>query len=139
MTDDPQLRDIDQAVLQHITEGHNDTQKITQHTTLKTHRVRYSLEKLEQQGLITVEKPDTMVERVIDGQKRVFQHPKKAELTEKGNRYRKLEETDIPEAYRDLSHGELVMKFRELEAKVDQLEQSIEAFRRQIMKKLEEG
>jgi predicted transcriptional regulator len=139
MTDDFELRDIDHAVLHHIADGHNDTQKITQQTTLKTHRIRYSLKKLEQQGLITIEKPDTMVERVINGQKRVFQHPKQADITEKGHRYIKQEETDRTDAYRDLSHDELVKKFRELEEKVNQLEQSIEAFRRQIINKLEEG
>ena len=38
----------------------------------------------------------------------------------------------------DVSHDELVKKFRELEETVNQLERSMEAFRRQIMKKLEE-
>lgn len=136
---EPELRDIDQTVLHHIQEGHNDTQKITAKTTLKTHKVRYSLEKLEQLGLITIEQPERMVERVVDGQKRVFQHPKKAELTEKGRQYLKNEKVDRTEAYGDLSHAELVNKFRELEETVDQLERSMEAFRRQIMKKLEEG
>jgi hypothetical protein len=79
-----------------------------------------------------------MVERVVNGQKRVFQHPKEAELTAKGLRYLEESEPENVADYEGLSHGELVKKFRELEETVDQLERSMEAFRRQIMKKLEE-
>ena len=136
MTDDLQLRDIDQAVLHHITEGQNDTQKITQQTTLKTHRVRYSLKKLEKQGLITVEQPDQMVERVIDGQKRVFQHPKKAELTDKGRQTLKESNQEEIEAYQNLSHKELVKKVHHLEAEIQTLKNSLEAFRKQVQEHL---
>ena len=136
MTDDLQLRDIDQAVLHAIQEGHNDTQKITQQTTLKTHRVRYSLKKLEKQGLITVEQPDQMVERVVDGQKRVFQHPKKAELTDKGRRtLRESDEEDL-EAYQNLTHKELVKKVNHLETEIQTLKNSMEAFRKQVQEHL---
>jgi predicted transcriptional regulator len=131
-----ELRDIDQTILHHIQNGHNDTQKITSKTTIKTHRVRYSLEKLQQQGLITVEQPDQMVERVVDGQKRVFQHPKQAQLTDKGHQYLKQSDKEDLKTYQDMSHKELVKNFRELDKKVDQLERSMKAFRRQIQGKL---
>ena len=78
------LRDIDRIVLNAIKNGKDDTQKITSHTGLHRDKVTYSLKKLEKQGLITVKKPDRMVERVVDGQKRVFQAPINAELTEAG-------------------------------------------------------
>ncbi len=136
MTGDLQLRDIDQAVLQHIVEDHNDTQKITQATTLENHRVRYSLEKLEQQGLITVENPDTMVERVIDGQKRVFQHPKQAELTEDGEQYLAQNPDTEKTMYSELSRDELIQKVHSLEADVEQLEEKFNIFRSQIQQKL---
>ncbi len=136
MTDDLQLRDIDQAVLHHITEGHNDTQKITQATTLENHRVRYSLKKLEQLGLITVEQPDQMVERVVDGQKRVFQHPKKAELTDKGCRTLRESDQEDLEAYQNLTHKELVVKIRSLEKDINKLENAFEAFRKQVKEKI---
>ena len=136
MTDDLQLRDIDQAVLHHITEGHNDTQKITQATTLENHRVRYSLKKLEQLGLITVEQPDQMVERVVDGQKRVFQHPKKAELTDKGRRTLRESDQEDLEAYQNLTHKELVVKIRSLEKDINKLENAFEAFRKQVKEKI---
>ena len=136
MTDDLQLRDIDQAVLHAIQEGHNDTQKITQQTTLKTHRVRYSLKKLEQLGLITVEQPDQMVERVVDGQKRVFQHPKKAELTDKGRRTLRESDQEDLEAYQNLTHKELVKKVNHLETEIQTLKNSMEAFRKQVQEHL---
>ena len=136
MTDVPQLRDIDQTILHHIQNGHNDTQKITSKTTIKTHRVRYSLKKLQQQGLITVEQPDQMVERVIDGQKRVFQHPKKAELTDKGlQKTEELNQENL-EAFKNMSHRELVKKTRRLEKDINELENAFEAFRKQVQQKI---
>jgi len=131
-----QIRDKDHVVLQHIEEGREDVQKITAETTLENHHVSYCFEKLEELGLITVEKPDRMVERVIDGQKRVFQHPKEAELTEKGEQYLEQNNQETPEAYEDLSHNELVKKVRRLESEVSQLEQQFEIFRNQIRQKL---
>ncbi|WP_353634429.1 hypothetical protein ABSL23_15480 [Halobacterium sp. NMX12-1] len=133
-----EIRDKDHVVLQHIEEGRDDVQKITAETTLENHHVSYCFEKLEDLGLIAVEKPDTMVERVIDGQKRVFQHPKEAVLTEKGYRYLDQSESENVTEYEDLSHSELVEKSQDLERKVEQLEKSLEAFRRQILKKFEE-
>jgi len=130
------LRDKDHIVLRKISEGLNDTQKITSETTLENHHVSYCLEKLEELGLIEVSQPEGMIERVINGQKRVFQHPKKAELTEKGERFLEQAKQEIPEAYEDLSHNELVEKVRQLEAEIGQLEQKFEVFRNQIQQKL---
>lgn len=136
MSDDLKLRDIDQAVLHHIVEGHNDTQKITAETTLKTHRIRYSLKKLEKQGLITVKQPDRMVERVVDGQKRVFQHPKKAELTDKGlQKTEELNQKNL-EAFENMSHKEMVKRIQSLENDIDKLQRSFKAFRKQVKQKI---
>ena len=131
------LRDKDHTILQHIQNGHNDTQKITSNTTLQNHHVNYSLQKLADLDLITLQKPDTMVERVINGQKRVFQHPKQAQLTEKAKQYLEQTEQEDQDQYENLTHEELVHRLRDLENQVDQIEQSMEAFRRQILKKLE--
>lgn len=131
-----ELRDIDKTILHHITEGRNDTQKITQETTLKTHRIRYSLKKLEKQGLITVTQPDQMVERVINGQKRVFQHPKKAEMTEKGRQYLENSNHEDVDVYDNLSHRELVEKVQHLEAEINRLEHQFEVYQNQIKQKL---
>ena len=131
------LRDKDHTVLQHIQNGHNDTQKITASTTLQNHHVNYSLQKLADLDLITLQKPDTMVERIINGQKRVFQHPKQAQLTEKAKQYLEQTEQEDQDQYENLTHEELVHRLRDLENQVDQIEQSMEAFRRQILKKLE--
>jgi len=134
MTEDEfeQLRDKDHVVLQHIKEGREDVQKITAETTLENHHISYCFEKLGDLGLITVEKPDTMVERIVEGQKRVFQHPKQAELTEKGLRYLEETESENGTEYEDLSYGDLVKKVRRLETDVSSLQDSLEAFRKQV-------
>jgi len=74
MTDE--LRDKEHVILQQISSGNDDIQKITSATTLENHHATYAFEKLKEHGLLTVSKPEGTVERVIDGQKRVFQHPK---------------------------------------------------------------
>jgi len=130
------IRDKDHVVLQHIEEGREDVQKITAQTTLENHHVSYCFEKLEKQGLITVEKPDKMVERIVDGQKRVFQHPKEAELTDKGLQYLEESQPEDVTEYEDLSYDELVKKVRRLETDVSNLQNSLEAFRRQVKENL---
>lgn len=131
-----EVREKDHVVLEYIEEGFDDVQKITEETTLENHHVSYSFEKLEELGLVTVSKPDRMVERVIDGQKRVFQHPKQAEVTDEGLRY--LEESgseDVTE-YEDLSHGELVERVRTLEEEVEEVKESFRLFKKQIQQKM---
>jgi hypothetical protein len=77
-----------------------------------------------------------MVERVVDGQKRVFQHPKKAELTDKGHQYLKQSDKEDLKAYQDISHRELVEKVRRLEHRVDGLDRRVKVFRKQVERKL---
>ena len=130
------LRDKDRVVLHQINEGNDDVQKITSETTLENHHVSYAFEKLEEQGLIQVEKPDGMVEREIDGQKRVFQAPKQAELTDKGRERLEQEEADL-DSYENLTHRELVEKVHQLEDQVEGLERQFTMFRRQVLEKLD--
>ncbi|SDQ40752.1 type IV secretory system conjugative DNA transfer family protein [Natronobacterium texcoconense] len=81
-----ELREKDRRVLECIREGKDDVQKITEATCLENHEVNYCFRKLKDLDLVEIEKPEGKVERVIDGQKRVFQAPKKASLTELGYR-----------------------------------------------------
>ena len=127
------LRDKDQTVLQQIHSGNNDTQQITEATTLSNREVNYCLTKLEDQGLIRVHKPEGMIERTIDGQKRVFEHPKQAQLTDKGQEH--LSENP-PQNYEDLSHKELVQKVRTLEQEIEQLKSSLNTFKGQVQNKI---
>jgi polyhydroxyalkanoate synthesis regulator phasin len=76
-----------------------------------------------------------MVERVIDGQKRVFQAPKQAELTEQGQERLKKVEEDLDE-YENLTHRELVEKVHQLEDQVEDLEGRLSMFRKQVQEKL---
>jgi len=136
MTDEtPPLRDKDRVVLHHIQEGRDDIQKITEATTLQNHEVNYCFTKLEKLGLIEVEKSDGMVERVIDGQKRVFGAPKRAELTDEGTSHLENAGKRLNE-YESLSHNELVKKVYELETEIDSLQSSLESFRRQVREHL---
>jgi len=128
------LRDKEHLLLQQIQSGNDDVQKITSETTLENHHVTYAFEKLEELGLLEISKPEGTVERIINGQKRVFQHPKEAELTEQGKQF--LENTDREDLdeYENLSHRELVEKTHELENRVEELERKFEVFRDQVQK-----
>lgn len=131
------LRDKERVVLHHVKEGHDDVQKITSETTLENHHVTYAFEKLEELGLIQVEKPDGMVERVINGQKRVFQHPKQATLTDKGTRRLKADEPIDTDRFDDLSHQELVEKVHKLETELNELQQKFGVFHDQVQQHLD--
>lgn len=134
MTEDIALREEDHLILKQIQEGNDDVQKITSATTLENHQVTYSFQKLEGEDLIQISRPDKMVERVINGQKRVFQHPKTAELTDKGRKLiEESSQSDLSQ-YQDLSRQELVQRVHELDQRVDDLEQSFEIFRKQVQK-----
>ena len=128
-----ELRHKDLTILHQIREGNTDIQQITEATTLSNREVNYCFRKLEQRGLIEVEKPDGMVERVIDGQKRVFEHPKQARLTDKATDHLASEP---PQKYDDMTHEELVERVHELEEEVDRLRQSLETFREQVQERL---
>ncbi|ADQ66297.1 hypothetical protein GL213_03485 [Halogeometricum borinquense] len=130
------LREKDQVVLNQIDQGNDDVQKITEATTLENYHVTYAFEKLEDLGLLKVSKPEGTVERIINGQKRVFQHPKQAALTEKGRQHLEQLETDGFDEYENLSHRELVKKTHQLEADIRQLENSLNTFRQQVVEKL---
>jgi len=132
-----ELRDKEHVILEQVSSGNDDVQKITSATTLENHHVTYAFQKLEELGLMEVSKPDGRVERVIDGQKRVFQHPKQAELTGKGEAYLAESGAEDLEMYEDLDRRELVEKVRELEGRVDSLEKKFEVFREQVQRNLE--
>lgn len=129
------IRDKDAAVLESIRTGEDDIQKITASTTLSNSEVNYSFQKLEDQDLIKVEKPDGMVERVVNGTKQVFEAPKKAELTDQGKEYLEHLEKDLDD-FEDLNHDEVVEKIRELEQEVESLKSSFRVFKKQVKEQL---
>ncbi|PSP57014.1 hypothetical protein BRC72_11475 [Halobacteriales archaeon QH_7_66_36] len=133
---DHELRDKEHLILQQVEQENDDVQKITQDTTLENHHVTYAFQKLEKLGLVEVSKPEGTVERVIDGQKRVFQHPKKAELTGKGKQHLKHSEREDIDEYENLSQRELVEKVNRMEAEIEDLQGSLESFRRQVQEHL---
>lgn len=127
MTKD-RLRDVDHVVLQCVAEGAGDTFEITRDTIFETHQIRYSLkEKLAPLGLIELEKPDGMVERVHNGQKRVFEAPLEAELTNGGKQVLEEEsrERDLGR-YENLSRKELIERIHDHEQRIQRLETGLE-------------
>jgi DNA-binding MarR family transcriptional regulator len=135
---EPELRDKEHLIITQIDSGNDDVQKITAATTLENHHVTYAFQKLEDLGLVEVSKPEGTVERIINGQKRVFQHPKQAELTDKSQQYLEHSEQKDLDAnkYENLSHTELVRKVRDLEEHVEELQKSLELFREQVQQQL---
>lgn len=136
MTEFQEIRDKDHLILQEVSSGNDDVQKITSETTLENHHVTYAFEKLEQLNLLNVSKPNGTVERIIDGQKRVFQHPKQAELTEKGKQYLEHSEQKDLDEYENLSHRELVEKIYRLEEQMGELEEKFETFQKQVLRQI---
>ncbi|MFC6717188.1 hypothetical protein ACFQHN_06305 [Natrialbaceae archaeon GCM10025896] len=132
-----ELRGKDKIVLQAISNGHDDIQKITETTTLENHEVNYCFSKLEDLDLITIEKPDGYTTRTINGQKRVFQTPKQATLTDKGEQYLEQSEKKDLEEYENLSRKELVKKVHRLENEVQELQGRFKIFRQQVMNQIQ--
>ncbi len=128
-----ELRDKDLTVLHQIHEGNNDIQQITSSTTLSNREANYCFQKLEQQGLIQVDKPDGMVTRVINGQKRVFEHPKQATLTDAGRQHL---DKQPPQKFEDPTHDELVERVRKLEKDIEDLQDSLKTFREQVQERI---
>ena len=128
------LRDKDEIVLQAIQNGEDDIQKITETTILENHEANYCFSKLEELNLIDIEKNTGYTTRTINGQKRVFQTPKQAQLTEKGKQYLENSEQQNLGEYENLSREELVERTHELENRIEELEKKFEVFRGQVQK-----
>jgi len=65
----------------------------------------------------------------------VFKAPWKAQLTDKGEAILDTAEEDV-DRYQDMTHRELVEKVHELDEKTDQLQRQLEAFRKQVQRKI---
>jgi hypothetical protein len=132
------VREKDHTVLTCIKSGENDVQQITAATTLSNSEVNYSFTKLADLGLITVEKPDGMVDRVIDGERQVFEAPKQAYLTDDALDYFDWTDREAElAAYRAMTQDELAERVHALEGQVSDLEDAFEAFRKQVREKLD--
>lgn len=132
-----QVRDKDHIILNWIEKGENDVHRINQSTKLTLGEINYSFRKLEDLGLIQVEHPNGTVERVVDGQKRVFDAPKTATLTQKGRDYlEQAEQKENLEKYEGMSRRELIEKLEEHENRIESLEKSFEIFQEQVKREL---
>ena len=128
------LRDKDEIVLHAIQNGEDDIQKITETTILENHEANYCFTKLEELNLIDIEKNTGYTTRNINGQKRVFQTPKQANLTNRAEKYLENTDREDPDEYENLSRKELVERTHELENRIEELEKKFEVFRGQVQK-----
>jgi len=131
------LREKDLTVLNLLSDGEDDVQRVTSSTTLTNSEVNYCFRKLEDMELITVSKPDGTVTRVVDGTKQVFEAPKKADLTEFGETVVATKiDGETGERFEDLSRKELVRKVQRLEEEIEGIERRFELFRKQVQDRL---
>jgi hypothetical protein len=74
-----------------------------------------------------------MVERTIDGQKRVFKAPKQAQLTERGRKYLAYQgrENEL-DRFRSLTRNDLIELVYEHEERIEILESALETMKRQF-------
>jgi len=140
-SDDPEVfekvRRKDHAVLACIRRGDTDVHSINQTTTLSRREINYSFEKLDDLGLITVERPDGWTERVVDGQKRKFRTPKQASLTQDGVTYFDWTDTDGDLGrYDSVEFEDVVTRVQDLEEEVERLRQAFTQFRKQVLREL---
>lgn len=125
----------DHTVLCMVRDGHDDTHKITQETDLDSDSIRPAFYKLERLGLLTIEKPGGMTERVTDGQRRVFKTPLQAALTDKGREF--FEWTDRDEnKYEDVSQAELVQRVHTLESEVQTVKTELTGLKEFVRERL---
>jgi predicted transcriptional regulator len=128
-----EIRDKDRVVLECIQEGCDDIQQITEATTLDNAAVNYCFRKLSADDFIVVEKPDGMVDRVIDGTRQVFEAPKQASLTGKGRKY--LQQSDGHDdsvKYRTMTRDELIERVHELERTVEELGTQVDGIQQDV-------
>ena len=133
------VREKDEAVLHCIENGDDDIQLITSSTTLTNSEVNYCFRKLEEIGLIQVQKQDGMVERVVDGTTQVFEAPKRASLTPLGEDYLENYSNEMAENFSKEGREELAEKVAELESDVEELKSAFEVFRRQVNERLSQS
>lgn len=130
------VREKDDVVLQKVAEGKNDIQLVTSSTSLKRSEVDWCFRKLDDLGLVKVETPEGMVDRVVDGTRQVFQAPKTADLTDLGEEYLDSRDLDL-DGYEDMSKKELIRRVQKLEKEVEDVRRSLDVFRRQVQKMLQ--
>jgi len=130
MTD--RLRPEDRVVLQCVDEGFDDTFEITTETGLESHRVRYCLKKLDRLGYVDLRKESGMVERIHDGQKRVFKAPLQASVTADGAELVASLDTGSDVERTEQSLDALVERLEDQEQRIDRLETAVRMLRNSL-------
>lgn len=132
------VRPEDHAILVCIRNGDNDVYRINRETALTRSQINYAFKKLSELGLICVFRPDGYTQEYLEGQKRVFQKPKEASLTERGVEYFEwsARNADLG-TLRNLDREELVQQVRENQQAVAELRRAFQIFSEQVLRESE--
>jgi len=79
------IGDREHRILELVQTGHDDFHRLREQLALTWRQVDYSLEKLEDAGLVTIQPQDGFITRNVDGQRRKFKAPRKITLTDDGH------------------------------------------------------
>lgn len=136
-----QLNEVDLAILQAVQDGHDDTMKIREATTLENRSINHHLvekkDSLEELGLVDIYRSDDPERRTVDGRIHYLPYaPKRITLTERGQVV--LQETEDIEKYEGMSKEELIQLVREHEDRITELETRFDVFRRQVTEVLDQ-
>lgn len=132
--DDANIGDRERRILQLVRSGRDDFHRLREQLALSWRQVDYSLDKLEDAGLVDIRHQDGFTTREVNGQRRKFKAPRKIDLTDDGRQYVKRHEAE--QEYADLSREELVAKIHRLEQRVDELETGFQSFKKQVKRQL---
>ena len=117
-------------VMHLVQQGYDDFQKIREQLTLSWRQLDYTLEKLEDVNLVTIQERSGYTTREVDGQRRKFKAPRGVKLTTEAEEY--LNHVEVQRQYQDLTREELVEQLHRLEKRVSELEAGFKTFKKQI-------
>jgi len=129
------IGDREIQVMHLVQQGYDDFQKVREQLTLSWRQLDYSLEKLEDVDLVTIQERSGYTTREVDGQRRKFKAPRGVKLTTEGEEY--LDHVEVQRQYQDLSREELFEQLHRLEKRVSELEAGFETFKKQIRSQLD--
>lgn len=129
-----QLGEKDIAILQAVRDGHDDTIKIREATTLDNRTINHQLvekkNNLEELGVVKIDRPNGPERREVDGRIQYLPHaPKRVALTQEGKDV--LKEAEGLKKYKRLTKAELIRKVRKNEERIDKLETRLDVIVRQ--------
>lgn len=135
MTDLPHeaIDPLGHSLLLAMQDGHRTVTELRHAVRSDRHKVNYRLRKLEELGVIDLERFTERIQTTVDGQHRNFIRPKEATLTEQGTAYLAWSERHSSDDDRsDLRPDALGQRITDVEQRLDDLEVALSVLRRQL-------